>query len=1082
MSFAQPFANYEILARVGAGAMGTVFKARQKHLNRIVALKVLKPGLARDARHAERLEREARTVARLNHPNIVTAYDLGHEGGYHYFVMEFVEGRSLRQLLAEWGAFPESQVLQVANQMASALAHAFECGVIHRDVKPANILIDGEGRAKLTDLGLARAETDLALTRDGATVGTPQYISPEQARNPHDADIRSDLYSLGATLFHMLTGQPPFKADAIGELITKVLHERPPSVIDLVPEISDGLSLIVRKLLAKDPGLRYQTPAELIADLQRIERRERPHVDLAPLDAETSPARSPRRRRQGAGVAWIALATATFGLVLGFVVGRMTSEGRPGDGREGIAESLLLLQPASARFARLAQIANGAHPPPVAEVEELRNRLLSDLDGQLGEELDAVTGRRKAETEAWFGAGGSWLGADAFIRDVVVARLDATTGFRPENIPDPRLRLRVTERLLALRDHLDELCVARDRALENGFERSMREEALPGALAVARSGRPDRAEVEFRAVCEARLGRLLPIPQARLEPALRQRIDEIQGKGVTDLAVEVGRIRGELAARGRERFEVLRERFTTVERDASSQAAAPSVLLAQLADVEREIEAVVPVREALRGDPRDPWPGIDEWLGTHRVELRARAALSVTRAFEQALDLAFDVLPDGGPEVAARALLGFDVADAEVGLRARRHLDWLRRAAALRDDLFRAILGDRDEVRFRIDGTRGPQDLVLARGRDGRLDLHRGDGRPVSFGALDVEALLRRPEVPVEVRERHDESTVLSRAVSLDLQGSPSSAVAMLDGSALILFRADCAPRLKTLPVDIDAAEAAARAAFAQIVALRDKDDALAVRDALARFGEEHAGSAILRGKAEYLRSLQAWAQQGAARAERRRDLRANLPASLRVEIGDDDVESVAGEFGNLPPESFTAGWSRDRGVAEFVPPDGPSGSSRAVHFRSPFGRSVMDQALDLEVRFASAGREPRAVMVEIGGVAAVVLVLPHGQVAAIVQPAAEVEWSALGARLAEPVTSAAHEPPRIVDGIWHRIRVVLRREGGAVVAAVELDGQDRVPLCRQVVPPAVEGEPSIAVRSSQSIALREFVVVHRRD
>src|SRR5690606_23126244 len=209
-------ANYEILARIGSGAMGTVFKARQKHMNRVVALKVLKPSLARDARYAERLQREARIVAKLNHANIVTGYDLGHEGGYHYFVMEFVEGKSLRQLLGEWGIFPEEQVLDVAIQVAQALDHAFGCGVIHRDVKPANILIDDDGRVKLTDMGLAKVESDLALTREGATVGTPQYISPEHARNPQAADIRSDLYSLGATLFHMATGQTPFKADGIG--------------------------------------------------------------------------------------------------------------------------------------------------------------------------------------------------------------------------------------------------------------------------------------------------------------------------------------------------------------------------------------------------------------------------------------------------------------------------------------------------------------------------------------------------------------------------------------------------------------------------------------------------------------------------------------------------------------------------------------------------------------------------------------------------------------------------------------------------------------------------------------------------
>ena len=283
MSFAQPFRDYEILDRLGAGAMGTVFKARHLKLSRIVALKVLRPSLARDARYVERLRREARIVASLNHPNIVTGYDLGEEGGYHYFVMELVEGRSLRALLAEWGIFAEDQVRNVATQVASALDHAFLRNVIHRDIKPGNILIDDAGAVKVTDMGLAKGPADLSLTRDGSTVGTPQYISPEQARNPQDADIRSDLYSLGATLYHMATGQPPFQGASMTEVILQVLHDTPVSPRVINPELSEGMSLVIRKLLSKSPQLRYQTPRELLDDLERWARDQRPQVDESRL-------------------------------------------------------------------------------------------------------------------------------------------------------------------------------------------------------------------------------------------------------------------------------------------------------------------------------------------------------------------------------------------------------------------------------------------------------------------------------------------------------------------------------------------------------------------------------------------------------------------------------------------------------------------------------------------------------------------------------------------------------------------------------------------------------------------------------
>jgi len=169
--FAQPFTDYEILERIGAGAMGTVFRARQKKMDRIVALKVLKPGLSRNPQYVDRLRREAQIVARLNHPNIVKGYDLGEEGGYHFFVMEHIDGRSLKELLREWGRFPEEQALGLGLQIAKALEHAFKLGITHRDVKPGNILIDQEGNAKLTDMGLAKGPLDATITQGGGSGG-----------------------------------------------------------------------------------------------------------------------------------------------------------------------------------------------------------------------------------------------------------------------------------------------------------------------------------------------------------------------------------------------------------------------------------------------------------------------------------------------------------------------------------------------------------------------------------------------------------------------------------------------------------------------------------------------------------------------------------------------------------------------------------------------------------------------------------------------------------------------------------------------------------------------------------------------
>jgi len=291
--FDQPFPDYELLDRVGGGAMGTVFKARHKRLNRVVALKILKPSLARDKRYVDRLRREARIVASLSHPHIVTGYDLGEESGYHFFVMEFVEGKSLRQLLVEWGMFAEEYVLRVAREVAEALDHAYQRDVIHRDIKPGNILIDESGRVKLTDMGLAKGPADLTLTRDGATVGTPMYISPEQARNPQDVDVRGDLYSLGATLYHMATGVAPFRGDTMAELITNVLSEEAPPPDAANSAVSPGLSLVIRKLMAKNLAVRYQTP-----------RRARPATSISGMPARscsTGPSLAGRAGRSCSG-------------------------------------------------------------------------------------------------------------------------------------------------------------------------------------------------------------------------------------------------------------------------------------------------------------------------------------------------------------------------------------------------------------------------------------------------------------------------------------------------------------------------------------------------------------------------------------------------------------------------------------------------------------------------------------------------------------------------------------------------------------------------------------------------------------
>src|SRR5215213_2527496 len=210
--------RYVLLDMIGQGGMGRVYLARDSRLNRHVALKILSPERVNNPRAIARFQREARVGAQLQHENLVRIYDEGESNGKCYLVMEYIEGRTIGSMIAESGPMPPSIAARLARQVALGLEHAQQKGLIHRDVNPYNILVTRDGTAKLTDLGLA---IDLAeqvpVTREGATVGTFDYISPEQARHSHSVDTRSDIYSLGCTLFHMLTGRVPFPSPSLPE-------------------------------------------------------------------------------------------------------------------------------------------------------------------------------------------------------------------------------------------------------------------------------------------------------------------------------------------------------------------------------------------------------------------------------------------------------------------------------------------------------------------------------------------------------------------------------------------------------------------------------------------------------------------------------------------------------------------------------------------------------------------------------------------------------------------------------------------------------------------------------------------------
>ncbi len=1077
MTFAQPFQNYEILDRIGSGSMGTVFKARQKKLNRIVALKVLRPSLARDTRFVDRLGREARIVASLNHPNIVTGYDIDQEGGYHFFVMEFVEGKSLRELLQEWGLFSEDKVLDVAMQAATALDHAYKRGVIHRDIKPGNILIDADGLVKLTDMGLAKGPADLTITREGATVGTPQYISPEQARDPQKVDIRSDLYSLGATLFHMATGQPPFRAETMANLLMKVMHDIAPSAAGINPELSEGLSLVIRKLLAKNPNLRYQTPAELLQDLERVQRQERPDVDLRSLDRA-------ERKRPRVGIAMgIGVSLAAL-LVVGLMYLFWGEEEDPltntGQADKQAAEWHQQLDRELAEAGnwggqmqvlqlRLAAASGWQLPLLQARQEELQARL--------GDDLRLFFGDKQRELRGWLAAQADWQNVNRNLSVALEEQVHRKYGIYKSQLPAAVLQA-FSQQEQELHQALTTLLRQREESCERMLEDYLRHGRSQWQELLAKS--------EFRGtlkLMEKSLDEFHPgdgYPQlAQLSEGLRGRLRERLANTRRLATAEIVEAEGSCVAR-------LNQLVTDSQAKVMELAFVdPDRALARWVKISGRWQVDYPPQSfSVQGNP---WPVLNSRLQEVRQKLVTQQDIVQGRTRRAMLGIVYqDALQDELGQ-ALQFLESYAKISASAGL--QQHGECLSAALQARELLLRKLRDRQGRGKLRVK-NRDNDDLQvqIGVGADGKLFIRNEDREPLPLTQLAINHL-EGLAGGNDFRKAMQDEDRLGLAMLYLLSGDEGTLASLLPaGSERQFLTAQVIPLVDLLRKDRPDKNVVARKLLNQVVLAQESSRWHESLELLQELEAAHPSFA--ERQQHILQQMRAKAEAKQRQSLVLQTMRGKARPGVQVELEEDGMISVHYELQQVEMP-LRKGWKRQARAAvwEFAQRQVdivPGLAAEALRFPSLSPGNQQSLAVHINLGFLPEEEAPRLLLLSCHGIHLAMGMVRDGQVAAAVVKRSELlHADNLRRQMRKSLINLGNAQVRVYPNAVHHLLLEIEPSGSRLQLRLWLDPDletSTVPILTQQVSLPADPDPNLRLMPVQPMVLHDVRFQFRPD